>query len=54
MAADDFYKELVDNLFDGVYFVDRERVITYWKRGLSVSRGIPPRAYNWNTEGNFI
>jgi diguanylate cyclase (GGDEF)-like protein/PAS domain S-box-containing protein len=29
----DFYKELVDNLHDGVYFIDRERVITYWNKG---------------------
>lgn len=29
----DFYKELVDNLYDGVYFVDRERLITYWNKG---------------------
>jgi diguanylate cyclase (GGDEF)-like protein/PAS domain S-box-containing protein len=29
----DFYKELVDNLHDGVYFVDRKRVITYWNKG---------------------
>jgi diguanylate cyclase (GGDEF)-like protein/PAS domain S-box-containing protein len=29
----DFYKELIDNLFDGVYFVDRERKITYWNKG---------------------
>ncbi len=29
----DFYKKLVDNLYDGVYFVDRERVITYWNKG---------------------
>ncbi len=28
-----FYKNLVDNLYDGVYFVDRERVITYWNKG---------------------
>lgn len=31
--AKDFYKDLVDNLHDGVYFVDRERVITYWNNG---------------------
>ncbi len=31
--AQDFYKDLVDNLHDGVYFVDRERVITYWNKG---------------------
>ncbi len=29
----DFYKELVDHLYDGVYFVDRERLITYWNDG---------------------
>lgn len=29
----DFYKNLLDNLYDGVYFVDRQRVITYWNKG---------------------
>ena len=34
MTADnDFYKSLLDNLYDGVYFVDRDRKITYWNRG---------------------
>ena len=34
MAEDDrFYKDIIDNLYDGVYFVDRERVITYWNKG---------------------
>jgi diguanylate cyclase (GGDEF)-like protein/PAS domain S-box-containing protein len=28
-----FYKDLVDNLFDGVYFVDLQRTITYWNHG---------------------
>jgi diguanylate cyclase (GGDEF)-like protein/PAS domain S-box-containing protein len=28
-----FYKEIIDNLYDGVYFVDRERVINYWNKG---------------------
>ena len=28
-----FYKEIIDNLYDGVYFVDRDRVITYWNKG---------------------
>ena len=27
------YKEIIDNLYDGVYFVDRHRVITYWNKG---------------------
>lgn len=29
----DFYKNLLDNLYDGVYFVDGERRITYWNKG---------------------
>ncbi len=29
----DFYKSLLDNLFDGIYFVDRQRKITYWNKG---------------------
>lgn len=28
-----FYKDLIDHLYDGVYFVDRERTITYWNKG---------------------
>ena len=34
MTGDDnFYRAILDNLYDGVYFVDRERQITYWNRG---------------------
>jgi len=29
----DFYKTIIDNLYDGVYFCSRERVITYWNKG---------------------
>ncbi len=29
---DGFYKSVLDNLFDGVYFVDSERKITYWNK----------------------
>lgn len=29
----DFYKKLLDEFYDGVYFVDRERRIIYWNRG---------------------
>jgi diguanylate cyclase (GGDEF)-like protein/PAS domain S-box-containing protein len=29
----ELYKEIIDNLYDGVYLVDRERVITYWNKG---------------------
>jgi diguanylate cyclase (GGDEF)-like protein/PAS domain S-box-containing protein len=33
MEQTEFYKTLLDNLYDGVYFVDRERRITYWNKG---------------------
>ena len=33
LIENDFYKDLLDNLSDGVYFVDRDRVITYWNKG---------------------
>lgn len=34
MSNDDhFYKNLLDSLYDGVYFVDRDRRITYWNKG---------------------
>lgn len=33
MQDDRFYKGLIDNLTEGVYFLDRERRITYWNRG---------------------
>jgi diguanylate cyclase (GGDEF)-like protein/PAS domain S-box-containing protein len=32
-VPESFYKELMDNLYDGVYFVDSERRITYWNKG---------------------
>ena len=32
-ANNDFHKNLLDSLYDGVYFVDRERRITYWNKG---------------------
>ena len=33
MADAPDYQEILDHLFDGVYFVDRDRVITYWNQG---------------------
>lgn len=30
---EEFYKSLLDNLYDGVYFVDRDRKISYWNVG---------------------
>ncbi len=28
-----FHKSILDNLYDGVYYVDRDRRITYWNQG---------------------
>ena len=33
LPVQSFYKELLDNLYDGVYFVDTDRKITYWNKG---------------------
>ncbi len=30
---DSFHRSILENLYDGVYFVDRERHITYWNKG---------------------
>ena len=32
MEQFDFYKGLLDEISDGVYFVNRDRVITYWNK----------------------
>ena len=29
----DSYERIIENLYDGLYFVDRDRVITYWNKG---------------------
>lgn len=34
-----FYRELLDSLTDGVYFVDRDRRITYWNKGAEALSG---------------
>jgi diguanylate cyclase (GGDEF)-like protein/PAS domain S-box-containing protein len=28
-----FYRDILDHLYDGVYFVDSDRMITYWNKG---------------------
>lgn len=33
MEANEFYSKVMDNVFEGVYFVDNERRITYWNKG---------------------
>ena len=32
MPSEDLYREIVENMHDGVYFVDRERRITFWNK----------------------
>ncbi len=33
MDSENFYRDILDNLSDGVYFTDLERRITYWNNG---------------------
>ena len=33
MKKDAFYRKILDRITSGVYFVDQERVITYWNKG---------------------
>jgi len=40
---ENFYKDIIDNVYDGVYFVDRDRVITYWNKGAERITGYTSR-----------
>jgi diguanylate cyclase (GGDEF)-like protein/PAS domain S-box-containing protein len=40
---DDFWKTVLDNLHDGVFFVDRERRISYWNKGAEKITGFSGR-----------
>lgn len=35
----DFYREILDNLYDGIFFVDTGGVITYWNKGAASLTG---------------
>jgi diguanylate cyclase (GGDEF)-like protein/PAS domain S-box-containing protein len=35
----DFYREILDNLYDGIFFVDKEGQITYWNKGAASLTG---------------
>lgn len=37
----EFYKSLLDNLYDGVYFLDLDRRIVYWNNGAERITGYP-------------
>lgn len=32
-TSQQFFRQLLDNLYDGVYFVDRDRIVNYWNKG---------------------
>jgi len=35
----DFYREILDNLYDGIFFVDKDGCITYWNKGAASLTG---------------
>jgi diguanylate cyclase (GGDEF)-like protein/PAS domain S-box-containing protein len=39
--SSDLHETVVENLFDGVYYVDRKRTITYWNPGAERISGYP-------------
>lgn len=41
-TAPEFYKDLLDQMTDGVYFVDRDRRILYWNQGARRLTGYTP------------
>jgi diguanylate cyclase (GGDEF)-like protein/PAS domain S-box-containing protein len=41
MPEDYAYREIFDNLFDGIYFVDTNRVIQYWNKAAEELTGYP-------------
>ena len=50
-----FHKQLLDNLFDGVYFVDGDRRIRYWNRGAERLTGYTPgEAIGRKCSDNFL
>lgn len=41
MVPDNIYKTIVDSIYEGVYFVDLERRISYWNKGAERITGYP-------------
>jgi diguanylate cyclase (GGDEF)-like protein/PAS domain S-box-containing protein len=49
------YKKILDSLHDGVYFVNRDRQITYWNEGAEKLAGYSPaEAVGKSCFGNFL
>jgi diguanylate cyclase (GGDEF)-like protein/PAS domain S-box-containing protein len=40
-VSDQFYEKLLDSLFDGVYYVDMDKRITFWNKGAERITGYP-------------
>ena len=40
-AAESFHEKLLDSVYDGIYFVDTHRKITYWNKGAERLTGFP-------------
>jgi diguanylate cyclase (GGDEF)-like protein/PAS domain S-box-containing protein len=41
VGGEEFHKNVLDNLYDGVYFTDLHRTITYWNKGAERISGFP-------------
>ena len=39
MAVNDFYNSILENLYEGIYFVDVDRTITFWNKGAELITG---------------
>lgn len=39
-SKESFYQSLIDNIYDGVYFVDQSGVVTYWNEGATRVTGL--------------
>lgn len=37
----EFYREILDNLYDGIFFVNNKGSITYWNKGSEILTGYP-------------
>jgi diguanylate cyclase (GGDEF)-like protein/PAS domain S-box-containing protein len=53
--CEDLYKRILDSLYDGVYFVDTDRRITYWNPGAERITGYrPDEAVGRRCQDNFL
>lgn len=39
----DFYKTMLESLYEGIYFVDKERRISFWNKGAEAITGFSPK-----------